>query len=140
MELRTILIVEDNAADVYLIRTAITEANIHADVQVVRDGEQAIRFIDEVEGELELPCPALVVLDINLPRKQGGDVLKHLRQSRRGAHTLVIAISTSDSQHDRESMMGLGANGYFRKPSEYADFMKLGDMIKDVLNRAPGPM
>jgi chemotaxis family two-component system response regulator Rcp1 len=130
---RHILIVEDNSADVFLIRAAIDAANIHADLHIVKDGEQAVRFLDEADGDDAAPSPALVILDINLPRKQGGEVLQHLRKSRRCGTALVIAVSTSDSTQDREHMTRLGANAYFNKPSEYSDFMKLGDLVKELL-------
>ncbi len=128
------MIVEDNLADVFLIRRAIEAANVYAGLHVVHDGEQAIRFFDEVDGDITAPCPDLVILDINLPRKHGGEVLQHMRETRRCRSALVIAVSTSDSAHDREQMMKLGANAYFRKPSDYADFMKLGDMVKSLLS------
>ena len=80
------------------------------------------------------PCPDLVLLDINLPKKPGGEVLRHMRDCRRCEKTPVIVVSTSDSVQDREDMSRLGANGYFRKPSQYAQFMKLGELIKEVLN------
>jgi CheY-like chemotaxis protein len=127
-----ILIVEDNAADVYLIEAAIRSASISAELHVVKDGEQAIRFLDDAD-ENAAPSPTLVVLDINLPKKQGGEVLEHMRASRRCSKALVIAVSTSDSSKDREEMARLGANGYFHKPSAYQDFMKLGDAIKILL-------
>src|SRR5260370_34254737 len=66
---RHILIVEDNSADVFLIRAAIAAANIHADLHVVKDGEQAVRFFDETDGDDAAPCAALVLLAINLTRK-----------------------------------------------------------------------
>jgi two-component system, chemotaxis family, response regulator Rcp1 len=130
-----IVIVEDNASDVLLIRHAIDGAKLEAELHVVRDGEEAIRFFDEADNNREAPCPSLVVLDINLPRKQGGDVLAHLRNSHRCSNALVIAMSTSDSARDRENMANLGADRYFCKPSEYDDFMKLGDMIKELLGK-----
>ena len=136
---RHILIVEDNSADVFLIRTAITGANISADLYVVKDGEDAVRFLDEADANDAAPSPALVILDINLPKKQGGEVLKHIRKSRRSGNALVIAASTSDSGGDRDQMTKLGANGYFRKPSEYAEFMKLGDVVRELLNRGQAP-
>jgi chemotaxis family two-component system response regulator Rcp1 len=131
---RQILIVEDNPADVFLIRAAIKASNIQADIQVVKDGEQAIRFFDEADQNDAALCPALIVLDINLPRKSGGEVLHHIRKSRRCGAALVLAVSTSASTSDREFMMRQGANGYFRKPSEYSDFMKLGDLIQALLS------
>jgi chemotaxis family two-component system response regulator Rcp1 len=131
-----ILVVEDNSADALLIGRAIKAASLDAELHLVRDGEQAILFFDEADADSAVPCPALVILDINLPRKQGGDVLRHMRKSPKCSKALVIAVSTSDSAQDRETMTELGANGYFRKPSEYADFMKLGDMIKNVLSES----
>jgi chemotaxis family two-component system response regulator Rcp1 len=59
--------------------------------------------------------------------------LKYMRQSQKCGKALVIAVSTSDSIRDRELMTNLGAHGYFRKPSTYDEFMKLGDMIKALL-------
>jgi chemotaxis family two-component system response regulator Rcp1 len=128
-----ILVVEDNEADVFLIQEAIEAKKLPMALHVVRDGEQAMRYFDEADGDVSAPCPSLVILDINLPKKQGGEVLKHMRRSRRCANALVIAVSTSDSARDREQMTELGVNGYFRKPSEYPAFMKLGDVVKALL-------
>ncbi len=124
---------EDNEGDVLLIQEAIQTTKLALTLHVVKDGEQAIRFFDRMDSEPDTPCPSLVILDINLPKKQGDEVLKHMRRSRRCATALVIAVSTSDSARDREKMTNVGANGYFRKPSEYDDFMKLGDMVKALL-------
>jgi DNA-binding response OmpR family regulator len=136
---RHILIVEDNSADVFLIRAALDGANIQADLHIVKDGEQAVQFFDEADSDDKAPSPALVILDINLPRKQGGEVLQHLRKSRRSGAALVIAVSTSDSAKDREAMTNLGANRYFRKPSGYADFLKLGYIVKELLSSGSQP-
>jgi len=134
-----ILIVEDNASDVYLIRAAMKAGNIEAALHVVSDGEQAIRFVDEADSDQGRPCPALVILDINLPRRHGGEVLQHIRQSAKCSHALVIAVSTSDSARDREQMEQLGVDAYFRKPSSYDDFMKLGEMVRELLSSVPRP-
>lgn len=109
-------------------------ANIQADFHVVRDGEQAVEFFDEAERDIAVPCPALVILDINLPKKHGDEVLEHMRNSPRCRGAVVIAVSTSDSPRDRQDMARLGADAYFRKPSEYAEFMKLGDLVRQFLN------
>ena len=127
------MIVDDNAADVFLIREAITAANVQGDISVLKDGEQAIQALDEWDKDDVLSCPDLVILDINLPKRLGSEVLQHMRDSRRCVHARVIVVSTSGSVPDRERMMKLGANDYFHKPSTYADFMKLGKLIKQVL-------
>jgi two-component system, chemotaxis family, response regulator Rcp1 len=129
--------VEDNESDVFLIQEALEAAKLPVALHVVTDGEQAVRFFDLADEDGNMPCPTLVILDINLPRKQGGEVLKHMRTSRRCGKAVVIAVSTSDSPRDREQMMNVGANGYFRKPSEYDDFMKLGGLVKRLLASAP---
>ncbi len=129
------MVVEDNAADVFLIRAAIRAAGVDADLYVMKDGEEAIRFIDRLEADLEAPVADLILLDINLPKKQGGEVLEHIRKTRRSANSRVIAVSTSDSAKDRENMTRLGAIGYFHKPSRYEDFLKLGGLIKQVLGQ-----
>ena len=115
-------------------------ADIQPGLRVVTDGEQAIRLLDEADRDHAIPCPALVILDINLPKRHGGEVLQHVRQSSRCGRALVIAVSTSDSLRDREHMKQLGANAYFRKPSSYADFMKLGDMVKELLGSGSWPV
>lgn len=127
------LIVEDNEADVFLIQEAIEAKKLPVALHVVKDGEQAMRYFDHADGDASMPCPSLVILDINLPKMQGGEVLKHIRRSRRCANALVIAVSSSNSARDREQMTELGANGYFRKPSEYAEFMKLGEIVRELL-------
>ena len=86
-----------------------------------------------------MTCPTLIVLDINLPKKQGGDVLQHMRLSRRCAEALVIVASTSDSAKEREQMRNLGADDYFHKPSQYDEFMKRGDIVNALLS-GPHPL
>ena len=130
-----ILIVEDNNSDAYLIRKAIEGANLSVDFQIARDGQQAVQFIDALQNDPAKPCPDVVILDINLPKKGGGDVLKHMRSHSRCAQVHVIVVSTSDSERDRQIMQQLGADAYFPKPSEFDEFMKLGDLVKDVLAR-----
>lgn len=135
---RHILIVEDSRADVFLIRESIRAAKLDADIQVVQDGEKAIRVFEDADRDPSAPCPALVVLDINLPKRQGREVLEALRKSRRCADALVLVVTSSNSEKDREDMARLGAMDYFCKPSAYAEFMKLGELIKKLLDGGAG--
>lgn len=128
------LVVDDNESDLFLIQEAIRATRLPLTLSVANDGEQAIGFFDQVDAQPGMPCPTLIILDINLPKKQGGDVLKHMRLSRRCADALVIVVSTSDSAWEREQMRNLGADEYFHKPSEYDEFMKLGDIVKALLS------
>jgi CheY-like chemotaxis protein len=123
--------VEDSKPDLFLIREAIE--GIDAEIQVVMDGAEALNFLTRVEADLGSACPDLVILDINLPKKKGGEILRSLRSGLRCGRTQVIVVTSSSSSRDRDEMSRLGANGYFHKPSNYADFMKLGDLVRLTL-------
>jgi chemotaxis family two-component system response regulator Rcp1 len=133
---RVILVVEDNRADVFLIRESIAAACTGVTLFVVQDGEKAIRFFEEADRDASAPCPDVVILDINLPRKSGAEVLSQMRLSRRCAHVPILIVTSSDSEKDRETMALLGVNGYFRKPSVYEEFMKLGGLVKGMLENS----
>ena len=128
-----ILVVEDNPADVYLIQEAMRGAGIKVPVHVVKDGEAATDFFDDADQNDAAARPTLVVLDINLPKKNGIQVLQHLRRSPRCQEAIVIVVSTSNAEQDREAIMRNGADAYFPKPSKYDDFLKLGDLILERL-------
>ena len=117
----------------YLIREALAAAGVDADVFVVHDGQQATEFFDKSDSDNEAPCPDLVLLDLNLPKESGEDVLRHMRNSRTCKDALVLIVTSSDSAKEREATRVLGARGYFRKPSEYAEFMKLGPIVSELL-------
>jgi CheY-like chemotaxis protein len=128
-----VLIVDDSAADVALMRMAIERAGVNALVHVVGDGERAVQFFENADIDPKVPCPDIVLLDLNLPRFKGSDVLRRLRASVRCVTVPVLVITSSDSSKDREQMATLGANGYFRKPSELSEYMKLGQVIRGML-------
>jgi DNA-binding response OmpR family regulator len=128
-----ILLVEDNKADVFLMREALEAAGVEANLHVMSDGEKAVKFIDEADEDGATPCPCLVLLDLNLPKKPGIEVLRHLRRSRNCANSLVLVVSSSDSERDRMETASMGANGYFRKPSGYEAYIKIGEVVKGLL-------
>jgi DNA-binding response OmpR family regulator len=103
----------------------------------VKDGYAATNFFDAADADPNAPCPDVVLLDLNLPKKNGAEVLKHLRESRRCKRAQVLIISSSDAPRDRASVEGLGAAGYFKKPSNYAEFMKLGSLVKALVESRP---
>ncbi len=129
---------EDNRSDVFLIRTALASAHLEVALHVFPDGEKATRFFEEVDADDSMPCPALVILDINLPKKHGDEVLQQMRKSRRCAGALVVVVTSSDSAGDRSRMANLGIEGYFRKPSEFEEFMKLGELVRTLLRTVSG--
>ena len=132
-----ILVVEDNKSDIFLIREALQTARVVANVHVVMDGDSAVRFFDAADADENAPCPALVLLDINLPKRNGNEVLAHLRQSARCGAARVIIVSSSDAPRERAAVAGLAAANYFKKPSDYSEFMKLGSLAKELLELPP---
>jgi CheY-like chemotaxis protein len=130
-----ILIAEDSKSDIFLIRQALQKSGIQAEIHVADDGEKAVKFFEQADADPEAPCPHLVLLDINMPRYKGGDILRKLRASGRCKNALVVVVTSSDSQRDREEMDAFGTSGYFRKPSEFSEFMRLGQIVRDLLDR-----
>jgi chemotaxis family two-component system response regulator Rcp1 len=128
-----ILIAEDNKTDVFPIRDALDSAQVDADIHVVSDGDAAIQFLDAAAASEGTPCPALMLLDINLPKKTGDEVLRHLRRGGQCEHTRVLIVTSSDAPGDRQAVAGHDIAGYFKKPSEYAAFMKLRPIVKALL-------
>lgn len=104
-------------------------------VLAVRSGEEAIRLVEAADADEAVPCPALFLLDLNLPTKPGEEVLAHIRRSKRCGHLPVVVVTSSDSPEDREQALRLGANRYFRKPCDYDDFLHLGEIVKELLTR-----
>jgi CheY-like chemotaxis protein len=129
-----ILIVEDNKSDVFLIQEAIGACGLQADIEIVRDGQSAVTYFEKVDEHQTDACPDLILLDMNLPKRSGDEVLKHLRTSTNCRHSKVLIVSSSDAPQDREAVETSGVAGYFRKPSSYDEFMKLGPIIKMLLD------
>jgi CheY-like chemotaxis protein len=127
-----IVIVEDNRLDRYLIRDALRAAGGKADIHVAGDGQAATAFFDQVDADENAPCPTLILLDRNLPKKSGAEVLKHLRASVRCCRAAVLIVSASDAPRERTAVEGFEVAGYFKKPSEYTSFLKLGAIVQNL--------
>ena len=132
-----ILLVEDNFADVVLIREAFKGLNRAHSLLVVEDGEKAIDLIERIDQQESIPCPSLLLLDLNLPRRTGTEVLRRLRQSPRCGHIPVVILTSSDAPKDREYANRLAADSYFRKPSDLNEFMKIREIVERLLGQQP---
>jgi DNA-binding response OmpR family regulator len=114
-----VLLVEDNPSDVLLIRESIQTCSIPTDVTIAYDGEQAMRVLDEHN-----PTPDLVILDLNLPRREGFEIL---RRSRTDVGPPMIVFTSSHNSEHRDRAIALGALDYIVKPvtwDEYADAIR----------------
>jgi CheY-like chemotaxis protein len=128
-----ILVVEDNDADVFLLKEAISLHKIGVSLHVVENGALAIAYIETVDKDTAAACPLLCLLDMNLPLRSGPEVLRQLRQSKRMSGIPAIIMTSSKSQNEREDIIRLGASAYFHKPISYSDFMEIGNLLRCYL-------
>ena len=118
-----ILLVEDNEGDVLLTRVALEEGQIDFRLSVANDGKEAIDFLNNADTLTDTNMPELVLLDINLPKKNGHEVLKYIKGNERLKHIPVIMLTTSSSQKDIDTAYDNEANGFITKPSDANEFL-----------------
>lgn len=120
-----ILLVEDSRADARLIMEVFKEEMISVDVDVVRDGEQAMAFLHQ-EGEFKnAPRPDLIILDLNMPKKDGREVLAEVKSSPHLKMIPVVILTTSQSDEDVVRSYSLQASCYIAKPIDLDQFTKI---------------
>lgn len=122
-----ILLVEDNDDDIELTKLAFEENKFANDIKVIKDGEEALNFLlRKGNNELEeLGKPVFILLDINLPKVNGMDILTHLKKDDFIRHVPVIMLTTSQEEDDIVKSYELGANSYVRKPVNYQEFVNV---------------
>jgi two-component system, chemotaxis family, response regulator Rcp1 len=128
------LLVEDNPTDVFVIKEVLDGCGPDLDVHLVTNGHAALLYLQELDRDQKVPPPALVLLDLNLPKVTGIEVLRALRSSSRCSGIPVIVVTSSSADADRSAAQQLGAAGYFQKPTELAAYMELAGLIKRVLD------
>jgi CheY-like chemotaxis protein len=129
----TILLVEDEENDVVFMKMAMEHAGITNTLQVAEDGGQAIEYLSGNGGYADRrrhPLPALVLLDLKLPRVMGMDVLKWIRERREFDLMVVIILTSSQQRSDIELTASLHANSYLLKPSNPLDLNELAALLK----------
>jgi CheY-like chemotaxis protein len=128
-----VFLTEDNRGDVLLVREALAAHHIPHDLHVATNGAEALDFVSRMGNPGEAPCPDILILDLNLPRIDGYEVLREFRGHAAGAATPVIIMSSSDTPGDREKASALGVTSYFRKPTTFSAFLQLGAIIKEAV-------
>jgi CheY-like chemotaxis protein len=133
-----ILLAEDNNGDVFLIQQALQEHHIDHALHVVRDGGEALDFVLRM-GTPDVPCPDLILLDLNLPKVEGTQVLGAIRKRPECSDTPVIVVTSSDAPMDKERVAKLGITSYFKKPFDLDEYMQLGATVSQALGARQHP-
>jgi two-component system response regulator len=125
-----ILLVEDNPGDIRLTQEAFKESALDIQMDVVTDGEMAIDFLFKKGRFSDAQKPDIILLDLNLPKKNGIEVLKEIKSENNLKKIPVIVLTTSDADHDISKAYGLHANCYILKPVDFDDFAKVIKLIE----------
>lgn len=116
-----------------MIRDVLREYGLDLQLRVAEDGQHAVRFLEQLEDAADTPCPAMVLLDLNLPKIGGLDVLKKLRGDSRCHNVPVVVVSSSIADSDRSRARALGVQAYFQKPADLNAYAELARIIRETL-------
>ncbi len=127
-----IVVVEDNSADVFLLRHALDQHVEEYVLDVLRDGEEAIQFVNRLRSGGHHAEPCVIVLDLHLPKYDGTAVLKVIRQEPALASVHVVALTTLASPRDEQEVRDLGVRLYRAKPTLVEEWIKLAGEILEI--------
>jgi CheY-like chemotaxis protein len=129
---RVILLVEDNCDDVEITLRAFRKSNVPSEIVVVRDGVEALDYMFAAgapAGQEPKPQPDVILLDLNLPKVTGLEVLRRLRREERTRRVPVVVLTSSNEEKDIQSSYDLGANSFVRKPVDFTQFMEVARQL-----------
>lgn len=130
MERLNILLVEDNEGDIFLISEALEELDLPLNISFAKDGREAVEFLNTCHSSGSLQIPDLVLLDINLPFKNGQEVLKFIKSSDELKRLPVIMLTTSSNQRDINESYSNHANSYIVKPFGSGGYQEILNRIR----------
>jgi CheY-like chemotaxis protein len=136
-----VLLVEDDPGDVLMIREAFSDRKVASRLHVVSDGLEAMQWLRRERAYAAAPRPDLVLLDLNLPRMNGLEVLAQLKAEEQFRQIPVVVLTTSESEEDVQRSYALHANAYVAKPVDYEKFIEVVQRIDDFFTsvaRLPG--
>jgi CheY-like chemotaxis protein len=134
-----ILLVEDNPDDVKITQRTLKKGNLKDELFVVRDGEEALDFLNQRAAHSEAPKPDLIFLDLNLPKVNGLDVLAQIKQSDQLRRIPVIVLTVSKREEDRIRAYDSGASSYIQKPASSSEFIRAINTVRDYWEMAELP-
>jgi two-component system, chemotaxis family, response regulator Rcp1 len=128
-----ILVIEDSSADVFLLGRALNKQDRRFELMCLADGDAALAFIRKEGAYADAAIPNLILVDLNLPKCDGEDILREIRHTKHLAGVPVCAWSSSQSRRDRDLLTELGVVRFITKPSGLDQFMEIGKIIRDLL-------
>ena len=126
-----ILLVEDNPADARLIKEVFKDTKTKNRLYVVKDGVEAMAFLNQEVDNADIPRPDVIILDLNLPRKDGREVLKELKEDNVLKRVPIVILTTSSAEEDIIRTYNNHANCYITKPVDFDQFLKVINSIED---------
>ena len=136
-----ILLVEDNPGDARLTREALRDAKVRNNLHVVLDGVEALAFLHRQGKHAAVPKPDLILLDLNLPKKDGREVLEEIKQNDDFRHIPIVILTTSQAEKDIIESYRLRANAFVTKPVDLEQFLKVVRSIEhfwlEIVKLAP---
>ena len=126
-----ILMIDDDAGDILIAREALTENKVRNNVSVVNDGVEALRYLHGDDDAGTQPRPDLILLDLNLPRKGGLEVLAEIKADPSLRRIPVVVLTTSEAEEDIARSYDLHANAYVTKPVDFRSFLHAVRQIDD---------
>lgn len=126
-----LLLVEDNPGDIRLTEEALKDGPVKVNLSVAKDGVEALEFLMQQGRFADAPRPDLILLDLNLPRKNGREVLHEIKSTPSLRQIPVVVMTTSNSEQDIDRAYELNANCYITKPIELDDFLGVVHSIED---------
>ncbi|WP_315792110.1 response regulator [Fischerella sp. JS2] len=126
-----ILLIEDNPGDVELTKIALEDSKISVNLNIVEDGVEAITFLRREGKYANVPHPDIVLLDLNLPKKDGREVLAEIKADEKLKRIPVVVLTTSQAEEDILKVYNLSANCYITKPVDFDQFVKIVQSIEN---------
>ena len=126
-----VLLVEDNIGDVRLTQEALKEGKLTVNLTVAKDGMEAMEILHDQSGHGNARRPDLILLDLNLPRKDGREVLKEIKDDKNLMRIPVVVLTTSEADSDILTTYGLHANCYITKPVDMDRFVEIVKMLEE---------
>jgi CheY-like chemotaxis protein len=133
-----IVVVEDNPADVDLLRHALHSAGLDCELTVMDDGAEALALVRRSGKYAAASPPDLAIIDLNLPKHSGLEILEEMNVAPGFAELPVVVLSSSSSRRDRANIEKFPGRRFLTKPADLDEFLKIGLIVKELLNARPG--